>query len=118
MDGSETGSANFYGPAANAACPPQADPWKGSGETGRFPRLQAVASTHMHLRPPSVDKGLQAFLWALFFFLFLWLGMIAVDVSGATAFIFAGILSAAIFLYVRIYGEEEPSRRGPRVRIR
>jgi hypothetical protein len=71
----------------------------------------------VHLRPPSVDKGLQAFLWALFFFLFLWLGMIAVDVSGATAFIFAGILGAAIFLYVRIYGEEDPSRR-PRVRIR
>jgi hypothetical protein len=72
----------------------------------------------MHLRPPSVDKGLQAFLWAFFFFLFLWLGMIAVDVSGATAFIFAGVIGAAIFLFVRIYGEEDPSRRGPRARIR
>jgi hypothetical protein len=72
----------------------------------------------MHLRPPSVDKGLQAFLWALFFFVYLWLGMLAVDVSGATAFIFAGIAAAAIFLFVRTYGEEEPPRRGSRARIR
>jgi hypothetical protein len=72
----------------------------------------------VHLRPPSVDKGFQALLWALFFFLYLWLGMLAVDVSGATAFIFAGIIGAAIFLFVRIYGEEDPSRRRPRARIR
>jgi hypothetical protein len=72
----------------------------------------------MHLRAPSVDKGVQAFLWAFFFFVFLWLGMLAVGVSGATAFIFAGIAAGAIFLYVRIYGEDEPSRRRPPARIR
>ena len=72
----------------------------------------------MHLRPPSVDKGVQAFLWAFFFFLYLWLGMLAVGVSGANAFIFAAILGGAIFLFVRIYGEDVPSRRGPRARIR
>jgi sugar phosphate permease len=72
----------------------------------------------MHLRPPSVDKGVQAFLWAFFFFLYLWLGMLAVDVSGANAFIFAAIVAGAIFLYIRIYGEDEPSRRGPPARIR
>jgi hypothetical protein len=72
----------------------------------------------VHLRPPSVDKGVQAFLWALFFFLYLWLGMKAVGVSGAPAFIFAGIASGAIFLYVRVYGEDEPSRRRPPARIR
>lgn len=72
----------------------------------------------MHLRAPSVDKGVQAFLWAFFFFLYLWLGMKAVGVSGATAFVFAGILAGAIFLFIRIYGEEEPSRRGSRARIR
>ena len=72
----------------------------------------------MHLRPPSIDKGVQAFLWAFFFFVYLWLGMLAVGVSGANAFIFAGILGGAIFLYVRIYGEEDPSRRRPRARIR
>jgi hypothetical protein len=72
----------------------------------------------MHLRPPSVDKGVQAFLWAFFFFLYLWLGMLAVDVSGATAFIFASIVAGAIFLYIRIYGEDESSRRRPPARIR
>jgi hypothetical protein len=72
----------------------------------------------VHLRPPSVDKGVQAFLWAFFFFLYLWLGMLAVGVSGATAFIFAAIVGGAIFLFVRIYGEDEPSRRRPRARIR
>jgi hypothetical protein len=72
----------------------------------------------VHLRPPSIDKGVQAFLWAAFFFLYLWLGMLAVGVSAATAFIFAGILGFAIFLFVRIYGEEGSSRGRSRARIR
>jgi hypothetical protein len=72
----------------------------------------------MHLRPPSVDKGVQAFLWAFFFFLYLWLGMLAVDVSGATAFIISALTAGAIFLLVRVYGEDEPSRRRPPSRIR
>ena len=72
----------------------------------------------MHLRPPSIDKGVQAFLWAAFFFLYLWLGMLAVGVSPATAFIFAGVLGFAIFLFVRVYGEETSSRGRSRPRIR
>jgi hypothetical protein len=76
-------------------------------------RLRAV-----HLRPPSIDKGVQAFLWAAFFFLYLWLGMLAVGVSPATAFIFAAILAFGIFLFVRIYGEEASSRGRSRARIR
>ena len=31
----------------------------------------------MHLRWPSIDQGKQAFLWAVFFFLLLWVGMLA-----------------------------------------
>jgi hypothetical protein len=96
----------------------EADQWKGSGETGRFPQLEAVACPAVHLRPPSVAKGVQAFLWALFFFVYLWLGMLAVDVSAANAFIFAALIAGAIFLFVRIYGEDEPSRKGPPARIR
>ena len=41
----------------------------------------------MHLRMPSIDQGVQAFVWALFFFVLLWVGMLALDVSGATALI-------------------------------
>jgi hypothetical protein len=59
----------------------------------------------VHIRPPSIDKGVVAFLWALFFFLYLWLGMIAVDVSKGTAFVLAALAGGAIFLYVRIFGE-------------
>ena len=63
-----------------------------------------------HLRPPSIDKGVSAFLWAFGFFLYLWLGMIAVGVGKGTAFVLAAVAGGAIFLYIRIYGEARPSR--------
>lgn len=63
-------------------------------------------------------KGLTSFLWASFFFFYLWLGMLAVDVSGANAFIFSAILGGAIFLFVRICSEDDPARRRPWARIR
>jgi hypothetical protein len=58
----------------------------------------------MHLRMPSIDQGKQAFLWALFFFLLLWVGMLALDVSSATALILSLVSSGAIFLFVRVRG--------------
>ena len=58
----------------------------------------------MHLRMPSIDQGVQAFLWALFFFLLLWIGMLALDVSSATALVLALVASGAIFLFVRLRG--------------
>jgi hypothetical protein len=65
----------------------------------------------MHLRMPAIDQGVQAALWALVFFLYLWLGMLAVGVGGATAFILAAIAGLLIFLFVRINGEEDLGRR-------
>lgn len=61
---------------------------------------------------PSFDRGLTSFLWAFGLGLYLWLGMLAIGVSGATAFIFAALSAAAIFLYVRLYGGDEV--RSPR----
>jgi hypothetical protein len=58
----------------------------------------------MHLRMPSIDQGVQAFAWALFFFVLLWLGMLALDVSGATALILSLLAGGAIFLFVRLRG--------------
>ena len=58
----------------------------------------------MHLRMPSIDQGLQAFLWAVFFFLLLWIGMLALAVSSATAFILSLVAAGAIFLFVRLRG--------------
>ena len=58
----------------------------------------------MHLRMPSIDQGVQAFVWAVFFFLLLWVGMLALGVSGATALILSLVASGAIFLFVRVRG--------------
>jgi hypothetical protein len=64
----------------------------------------------MHLRMPAFDRGVTSFLWAFGFGLYLWLGMLAIGVSGATAFIGAVLAAGAIFLVVRIYGEDEVRR--------
>ena len=64
----------------------------------------------MHLRPPSIDKGVTAGLWAVGFGLFLFFGMLSVDVSRGIAFVLAALSGAAIFLLVRINGEEERRR--------
>jgi hypothetical protein len=64
----------------------------------------------MHLRPPSFDHGVISFIWALGLGLFLWLGMLSVGVAQATSVILAALAACAIFLLVRIYGEEEPRR--------
>ena len=59
----------------------------------------------MHLRMPSIAQGVQAFIWALFFFLLLWIGMLALEVSSATALILSLVAAAAIFLFVRLRGD-------------
>ena len=75
------------------------------------PQLDRLAPTmSFHLRPPSVDKGVSAFFWALGFFLFLWLGMIAIGVGKGTALILSAVAGCAIFLYIRLYGEDRPTR--------
>jgi hypothetical protein len=66
----------------------------------------------MHVpRPPSIDHGVISFLWAALFGVFIWVGLVAVGVSGATAFILGVVAGFLIFLFVRLYGEEEVRRR-------
>lgn len=67
----------------------------------------------VHLRLPSFDRGLTSFLWAFALGLYLWLGMLAIGISGATAFIISVLSACAIFLFVRLFGEDEvrPTRR-------
>jgi hypothetical protein len=67
-----------------------------------------------HLRPPSIAHGVVSFIWGLVFGLFVWLGLLAVGVSGATAFIVGAVVGAGTFLYVRIYGVEQPRRQRAR----
>ena len=58
----------------------------------------------MHLRAPSIDQGVEAFVWSVVFFLYMWLGALAVDVPGAIAFVVSLVAAAAIFLFVRLRG--------------
>src|SRR6266536_4440402 len=62
-------------------------------------------------RPPSVDHGVVSFLWAVGLGAYIYFGSLAVGVSSGTAFVFAALAAFAIFLYVRIFGEETPPRR-------
>ena len=58
----------------------------------------------MHMRMPSTDPGVQAFLWAVLFFLFMWLGALALDFSGGISFVLSLVAAAAIFVAVRTRG--------------
>jgi hypothetical protein len=58
----------------------------------------------MHLRAPSTDRGVQSFIWAVVFFLFLYFGMVAIAVAKGTAFIVSLVLAFLIFLFVRTRG--------------
>jgi hypothetical protein len=58
----------------------------------------------VHLRPPSIDRGVTSFLWALGLGLFIWLGLVGIGVDRGTALI-VGLLSfGAIFVFVRTQG--------------
>jgi hypothetical protein len=65
----------------------------------------------VHLRMPSIDQGVQAGAWAVFFFLLLWPGMLALGVSGGTALILSLVSAGAIFLFIRLRGEDRPGER-------
>ena len=65
----------------------------------------------MHLRAPSVDQGVHAFGWSVVFFLYMWLGALAIEVPGGVALIVSLVAAGAIFLFVRKRGDDAP---GPR----
>jgi hypothetical protein len=60
----------------------------------------------VHLRPPSIDRGITSFLWALFLALFIWAGLLAIGIGKGTALMLALLSFGAIFLLVRLYGED------------
>jgi hypothetical protein len=72
-----------------------------------------------HFRLPAISHGVVSFVWGLFFGAFIWLGSASVGVSGGTAFIIGAVAGFLIFLYVRIYGADEPlPQSGGRERAR
>jgi hypothetical protein len=90
VDESVTGSANFFGPKQT--------PWS-------VTRVAAVS-----LRPPAFSPGFTSFVWAIVFGLFIWIGLLAVGISGATSFLFGLVAAVLIFFYVRLFGAD-PLRR-------
>ena len=65
----------------------------------------------MHLRAPSIDQGVHAFGWSVVFFLYMWLGALAIEVPGGLAFVLSLVVAAAIFLFVRTRGGDAPAAR-------
>jgi hypothetical protein len=58
----------------------------------------------MHLRPPSIDRGVTSFLWAAGLGLFIWLGLVGVGMSRGTALLLSLLSFGGIFLFVRTRG--------------
>jgi hypothetical protein len=58
----------------------------------------------MHLRAPSIDQGVHAFVWSVVFFLFMWLGALAIAITGGIALVLSLVAACAIFLFVRTRG--------------
>lgn len=71
-----------------------------------------------HFRLPAISQGVVAFLWGLFLGAYIWLGSLAVGVSGGTAFIIGAVCGFLIFLLVRVYGADAPKPQGRRERVR
>jgi hypothetical protein len=65
----------------------------------------------VHFRPPSIDQGVIAFLWALLLGVYIYFGLLAVGVSGATTIVITLVSAAAIWLFVRVRGEDDPTDR-------
>jgi hypothetical protein len=63
---------------------------------------------------PSIDRGVQSFIWAVVFFLFLYFGMLAIAVSKGTAFVLSLVAGFLVFLFVRTRGDDDPRDAAPR----
>jgi hypothetical protein len=61
-------------------------------------------------RLPALSPGFTSFLWGFCLGAYIWLGLLAIGVSGATAFLFALVAGTLIFFYVRLFGAD-PLRR-------
>jgi len=70
----------------------------------------------MHLRPPSIDQGVIAAVWAVGLAIYIYFFLLAVGTNGATAIVLALVSFAAIWLFVRLRGEDVPRRRPARKR--
>jgi hypothetical protein len=68
----------------------------------------------VHFRPPSIDQGVIALLWAIGLGAYVYFGLLAIGSSGATAIVVTLVAAAGIWLFVRLRGEDVPRRRSTR----
>ena len=61
-------------------------------------------------RPPAFSPGLTSFLWGVVLGAFVWVGLLAIGVSGGTAFLFGVVSATVIFFYVRLFGADQLRR--------
>jgi hypothetical protein len=94
VDETATGSANCFGPSRS---------WRRS-------TVRSTTIATMHLRPPSIDQGVIAVVWAVGLAVYIYFGLLAVGASGAFAIVISLVSFAAIWLFVRLRGEDVPRR--------
>ena len=63
-----------------------------------------------HFRLPAIDRGVVSAIWAVVLGAYVYFGLVAVGVSGGTAFVFAGLAAFFIFLFVRLFGDDLPAK--------
>src|SRR5436305_14511132 len=98
VDETATGSANFFWSAL---------PSRGAAD----PASTTIGAMQLPPRPPSIDQGVIALVWAVLLGTYIYFGLLAVGASGATAIVLALVSFAGIWLLVRLRGEETPARR-------
>ena len=63
----------------------------------------------MHIRLPSIDPGVTAFIWAAALGAYIYFGLLAIGTSGAFAIVITLVAFAAIWLFVRVRGNDAPA---------
>src|SRR5207247_9904822 len=81
VDETATGSANFFGPPRSVG--------------RRLFASTTIAAMHPP-RPPSIDQGVIAAIWAVGLGIYIYFGLLAVGASGATAIVIALVSFAGI----------------------
>jgi len=97
VDETATGSANFF--------------WSLLPCRRAVSASTTIAAMQIPPRPPSIDQGVIALVWAVLLGAYIYFGLLAVGASGATAIVLALVCFAGIWLLVRLRGEETPARR-------
>lgn len=65
----------------------------------------------MHFRLPSFDHGTTSGIWAIGLGFYVFLGLLAIGVTLGLVVVVTVVAIGLIFLYVRLYGEDEVRRR-------